>query len=95
MNILQPPSRASLVQNLRLLAEDWRLSGGMGRYFMASQMLSMALMALCAAGSILAIVAEDLPAYLGLLAASAICFVHTVGTWTVLKRRFFVRYQLL
>ena len=95
MNILQPPSRASLVQNLRLLLEDWRLSGWMGRYFMASQMLSLALMALCAAGSILAIVAEDLTAYLGLLAASAICLVHTAGTWAVLKRRFFVRYQLL
>jgi len=95
MNILQPPSRASLVQNLRLLREDWHLSGWMARYFMASQMLSLWLMALCAAGSILAIVAEDLGAYLGLLAASAICFVHTVGTWAVLKRRFFVRYQLL
>jgi hypothetical protein len=95
MNILQPPSRANLVQNLRLLAEDWRLSGGMARYFMASQLLSMALMALCAAGSILAVVAEDFAAYLGLLAASAVCFVHTVGTWAVLKRRFFVRYQLL
>jgi hypothetical protein len=95
MNILQPPSRASLAQNLRLLADDWRLGSGIARYFMVSQMLSLALMALCAAGSILAIIAEDLSAYLGLLAASAICFVHTVGTWTVLRRRFFVRYQLL
>jgi len=92
---LAPPSSASLRQNLRLLADDWRLGGPMARYFMASQMASLALMALCAAGSILAIVAEDLRAYLGLLAASAICLVHTVGTWAVLKRRFFVRYQLL
>ena len=95
MNILLPPSRTHLIQNLRLLADDWRLGGGMARYFMASQMLSMALVALCAAGSVLAIVAEDLPAYLGLLAASGLCLVHTIGTWTVLKRRFFVRYQLL
>jgi hypothetical protein len=95
MNILLPPTRASLASNLRLLRDDWRLSGWTARYFMASQMLSLGLMALCAAGSIVAIVAEDLGAYLGLLAASAICFVHTVTTWSVLKRRFFVRYQLL
>lgn len=95
MNILLPPTRASVVQNLKLLADDWRLSSGMARYFMVSQVVSMALMAGCAAGSILAIVAEDFVAYLGLLAASGLCFVHTVGTWTVLKRRFFVRYQLL
>jgi hypothetical protein len=95
MNILQPPSRASVIQNLRLLADDWRLGSPMARYFMVSQMVSMALMAVCAAGSILAIVAENLPAYLGLLAVSGICFVHTVGSWNVLKRRFFVRYQLL
>lgn len=95
MNILLPPSRATIAQNLRLLVDDWRLSSATARYFMVSQMMSMGLMALCAAGSILAIVAEDTSAYLGLLAASGLCFVHTVGTWGVLKRRFFVRYQLL
>lgn len=95
MNILLPPSRTAIVQNLRLLADDWRLGNATARYFMASQLLSMWLMALCAAGSVLAIVAEDMAAYLGLLAASGLCFVHTVGTWGVLKRRFFVRYQLL
>jgi len=95
MNILQPPTRANVIQNLRLLADDWRLGGSLARYFMASQLLSMVLMAVCAAGSILAIVAEDFVAYLGLLAVSGICFVHTVGTWGVLRRRFFVRYQLL
>ena len=95
MNILLPPSRTTIVQNLRLLVDDWRLGSATARYFMASQMLSLGLMALCAAGSILAIVAEDTGAYLGLLAASALCLVHTLGTWGVLKRRFFVRYQLL
>lgn len=95
MNILQPPTRTHVIQNLRLLVDDWRLGGKLARYFMASQLLSMVLMAVCAAGSILAIVAEDFVAYLGLLAVSGICFVHTVGTWGVLRRRFFVRYQLL
>jgi hypothetical protein len=95
MNILLPPSRQSLAQNYRLLADDWRLSGTLARYFMASQMVSMVLMAVCAAASMLSLVADDLRSYLGLLGAAAICFVHTVGTWRVLKRRFFVRYQLL
>lgn len=94
-NLLQPPSRQDLAQNLRLLAEDWRLSGALARYFMVSQLLSMLLMTLCAAGSMFAIVADDWRAYLGLLVASATCFVHTVGSWAVLKRRFFVRYELL
>lgn len=94
-NLLQPPSRHDLAQNLRLLAEDWRLSGALARYFIVSHILSIVLMALCAVGSMLAIVADDGRAYLGLLVASAICFVNTIGSWAVLKRRFFVRYDLL
>jgi hypothetical protein len=94
MNFL-PPSRESVLNNLRLLAHDWRASGAQGRYFIASQVLSTLLIAVCAMGSLAAIVAGDWKAYLGLVMAGAICFAHTVGTWTVLKRRFLVRYELL
>jgi hypothetical protein len=95
MHDLMPPSPGTLVRNARLLADDWRASGALARYFMASQVLSMVLMTLCACASAAAIVVDDLDAYLRLLAASALCLAHTMGTWQVLRRRFFVRYELL
>jgi len=94
MNFL-PPSRARVVDNLRLLAEDWRAFDAQGRYFIASQLLSLLLTALCALGAVAAIVTENAAAWGGLIVASAFCLAHSLGTWAVLKRRFLVRYQLL
>ena len=90
-----PPARKDLLRNLRLLADDWRACGAQGRYFIASQVLSLLLMAPCALGAMAAIVADDATAYVGLIVACAICLAHTVGTWVVLKRRFRVRYELM
>ena len=90
-----PPSRAAVFANLRLLAADWRVCDAQGRYFIASQLASVLLLATCSLGAIAAIVVDDLAAYLGLLAVCGICLVHNADTRSVLKRRFLVRYELL
>jgi hypothetical protein len=95
MNVPQPPSTRDLLRNARLLGEDWRASGALRRYFIASQLASAALMGLCALASVVAAWLGHLPTYFGLLAASAVCFAHTAGTWRVLKQRFGVRYEML
>jgi hypothetical protein len=95
MNVPQPPSTRDLLRNARLLVEDWRASGVLRRYFIASQLASGALMGLCALASIVAAWLGHLPTYFGLLAVSAICFAHTAATWRVLKQRFGVRYEML
>ena len=92
MSSLLPPSPRSLAQNARLLAEDWRARDGLARFYIASQMLSTVLMAVCALGASLAVVVGDWALYLGLLAASSLCLVHTLGTWRLLRRRYLVRY---
>lgn len=93
MSLLLPPSGASLRQNLRLLAVEWQGAGLLTRYFMASQMLSAGLLGVCSLASIAALVAGLTATYLGLLAAAAVCCVHTIATWHVLKTRCRVRYQ--
>ncbi len=94
MNVPQPPSTRDLLRNARLLAEDWRASGALRRYFIASQLASGALMGLCALASIVAACLGHLPTYLGLLAASGICLAHTLRTSRVLRDRFGVRYEV-
>jgi len=94
MSFLLPPSGASVRQNLRLLAVEWQGAGLLTRYYMASQMLSAGLLGLCSLASIAAVVAGLTVTYLGLLAAAALCFVHTFATWNVLKTRCRVRYEV-
>ncbi|HUR41866.1 MAG TPA: hypothetical protein VM240_11950 [Verrucomicrobiae bacterium] len=91
---LLPPSRDGLLRNARLLLEEWRAAAWLPRYFMLSQALSGALLALCSLGSLAAGLAGRVELYLGLLAAGALCLVHTIATFGVLKRRFKVRYEI-
>jgi hypothetical protein len=95
MNFPLPPQRHRLIYNARQFVADWQMAGALARFFMLSQVLSCVLMAVCAAGAAVAAVAGQVGPYLGLLAASAICFAQTLGAWNVLKRRFLVRYELL
>ena len=94
MNFLLPPSGASLRQNLRLLAAEWKGARGLTRYFIASQLLSAVLLGLCSIASVGAIWAGHTATYLGLLGAASLCFVHTFATWSVLKTRCRVRYEV-
>ena len=94
MPSLLPPSWNALLRNSRLLAEDWRGRGALARWYMASQLLSTLLTAVCAIGASLAVVVEDWGLYLGLLGASALGLVHTLGTGRLLRRRYLVRYSL-
>jgi hypothetical protein len=94
MNMLMPPSRANLVRNARLMAEDFRAGTALRRYFMVSQMASGTLLGACSAFGIAAGLAGLTGVYLGLLGAAGLCLVHSVGTWNVLKRRYQVRYQV-
>jgi hypothetical protein len=94
MNFLLPPSRESLLRNARLLAADWATGNALRRYFIVSQLLSGVLLGACSLASIVAGLAGLPAVYLGLLAAAAICLVHTVGTWSVLKRTHGVRYEV-
>lgn len=94
MSFLLPPSGASLRENLRVLATEWRGAGLLTRYFMASQLLSAGLLGLCSLASVAALLAGLTATYLGLLAAAALCCVHTLATWHVLKARCRVRYDV-
>lgn len=94
MNFLLPPSRENLARNARLLAEDWAAGAALTRYFIASQLLSAALVGVCSLAGIAAGAAGYTGLYLGLLGVAALCLVHTVATWTVLKRRCGVRYEV-
>lgn len=94
MNIFLPPTRDAVKRNARLLAEDWKAASAMKRYFIASQLASGALLGACSAASVVAVVAQRPGLNAGLLAAAALCFVHTLATWNVLKRRFQVRYEV-
>jgi hypothetical protein len=64
------------------------------RYFIASQLLSGLLLGACSIASIAAGLAQLPAANLGLLAVAGLCFVHTIVSWNVLKRRFQVRYEV-
>ena len=94
MNFLLPPSGASLRQNLRLLAVEWKGARALTRYFMASQLLSALLLGACSLAGFVAALAGLAGTYLGLLAAAGLCFVHTFATWNVLKTRHRVRYEV-
>jgi hypothetical protein len=94
MNALLPPTRDYIRRNLALLAADWKAGSTLGRYFIASQLLSGFLVGLCSLASIATGIAGLPAANMGLLAAAALCFVHTFATWNVLKRRFQVRYEV-
>lgn len=94
MSFLLPPSGASLRQNLRLLGAEWKEAGPLTRYYIASQLASAALLGACALASLAALYVGLTGTYLGLLGAGALCFVHSVATWHVLKTRCRVRYEV-
>jgi hypothetical protein len=94
MHRLLPPTWGNLKRNVRLLAADWHAGGPLLRYFIASQLASGALLGLCSIGSVVAAIAGWQATNLQLLGAAAICLVHSVGTWNILKRRFQVRYEI-
>jgi hypothetical protein len=94
MNFLLPPSAASLRRNALLLAAEWHAAGALARYFMASQLASATLLGLCALASMVAGLAGRPWLYVGLLGVAALCFVHTVVSWNVLKRTYKVRYEI-
>lgn len=94
MRFLLPPSVESLRHNARLLAIEWKESGSLRRYFMASQLLSALLLGLCSLAGFAAGLAGMPGVYLGFLGAATLCFVHTLATWQVLKTRFRVRYEV-
>ena len=80
--------------NARLLAADWKAAGPLARYFIASQLLSGLLLGVCSLASIVAGVAGLPGTYLGLLGAAALCGAQAAVTWSVLKTRFRVRYEV-
>lgn len=94
MEFLLPPSWRSLRANARLLAAEWRAAGPAARYFIASQLLSALLLGACSLAGIAAGVLGLTGTWLGLVAAAALCGVHTFATWDVLKTRFRVRYEV-
>jgi len=94
MSLLLPPSGARLRRNLRLLAVEWKDGPPLTRYFIASQLLSCALLGVCSLAAIAAAVGGWTATYLGLLAAAALCLVHSFATWHVLKTRCRVRYEV-
>lgn len=94
MGFLLPPSWRSLRGNARLLAAEWKAAGAAARYFMASQLLSGLLLGLCSVAAMAAGIAGLTGTYVGLLAAAALCGVHTFATWAVLKTRYRVRYEV-
>lgn len=94
MNLFLPPSPARVLHNLRLLAGDWRRGGALMRYFIASQLVAGLLSLLCSAASLAALRMEADTAGLWLIAAAGACIAHSVHCWTVLRRRFQVRYAL-
>ena len=94
MGFFLPPSWRSLRANAGLLAAEWKAAGATARYFIASQLLSGVMLGLCALASLVAGALGETAAYLGLLGAAALCFVHTFASWNVLKTRFRVRYEV-
>lgn len=94
MNFLLPPSGRSVRTNAQLLVAEWKAAGLAARYFMASQILSALLLGACSLAGLVAGIAGLPWTYLGLLAAAALCAVHTFATWSVLKTRFRVRYEI-
>lgn len=91
---LLPPSFADMRQNFRLIIADWRAASGLARYFMVSQLVSGALLLLCSLASMGAGALGDPRSSLLALAAASVCFVQSLGAFSVLKRRFQVRYEV-
>lgn len=94
MSPFLPPTRAAVRRNLQLLAEDWRSARPLPRYFIASQFASGLLLGVCSLASIAAGIAGLSGTSQLLLGAAALCFVHSVSTWNLLKQRFQVRYEI-
>jgi len=94
VNPFFPPTREYLKRNARLLAADWQAGSTLRRYFIASQLLSGFLLGACSLASIAATLAGLPSVNFGLLGVATLCFVHTVVSWNVLKRRFQVRYEV-
>lgn len=94
MDFLLPPTLRSLRANARLLAAEWRAAGAAARYFIASQLLSTLLLGLCSLAGIAAGALGLTWTWLGLLVAAGLCGVHTFATWSLLKTRFRVRYEV-
>ena len=94
MNAFLPPGWDEVRRNARLLVEDWQAGSPLRRYFIASQLLSGVLLAACSLASIVAGLAGLPSVNFGLLTVAGLCFVHTVVSWNVLKRRFQVRYDV-
>lgn len=81
-------------ENLRLLRHDWSGASALQRYFMASQMGSGLMLGFVSLLSFAAMMSGERDVGLGLLAAAALCFVHTLASWGVLRRRYKVRYEV-
>lgn len=80
--------------NLKLILADWRGGNALARYFMASQLASGFLLLACSLASMAAGIAGNTLTSLLLLGAGFACFVQSLGTFSVLKRRFQVRYEV-
>ena len=80
--------------NLRLLSLDWNGAAAVQRYFMLSQLVSGVLLGVASLASVAANLAGHQALGLQLLAAASLCFVHTLFSWNVLRRRFKVRYEV-
>lgn len=91
---LLPPSLAEMRQNLHLILADWKAGTALVRYFMASQFVSGLLLLACSLGSMAVGIAGDTRSSLLLLAAGGACFVQSLGTFLVLKRRYQIRYEV-
>ena len=93
MEFLKPPSWRSVRVNIRLLLAEWRAAEPAARYFIASHLLSAVLLGLSSLAALAAGFAGLPLIYFGLLAAAALCAAQAAATWTVLKRRFRVRFE--
>jgi hypothetical protein len=92
MNFLMPPSREEVKQNLRLLAQDWQRGPGLMRYFVVSQLAATLFSVGCSVATFVVLSMGQGTTALGLAAVSGACLFHAFATWTVLKRRYQVRF---
>ena len=88
------PSRGGQPGNFGLFIQDWRNGNWLLRYFLASQVGAIALSMLCSAASIAMLATGNVTANLWLICAAGVCFVTALSTWSVLKRRFRVRFAV-
>lgn len=90
----RPPTIAPMRANLRLLARQWASASALQRYYIASQLVSGVLLGVLSMLSVAAVLGGVRETGLGLLAAAALCLVHTLASWSVLRKRYKVRYEV-